>query len=41
MHRFRLGLDVPNQDPEVRPLSLSAEEKRVLLVFLRTALTDP
>ncbi len=36
-----LGLDVPNQDPEVRPLHLSTEDKRVLLVFLREALTDP
>jgi cytochrome c peroxidase len=35
-----LGLDVPNQDPEVRPLGLTAEEKRVLLVFLREALLD-
>ena len=31
---------VPNQDPEVRPLHLSAEEKRVLLVFMRRALED-
>jgi cytochrome c peroxidase len=35
-----LGLDVPNQDPEVRPLHLSTDEKRVLLVFLRESLTD-
>ncbi len=35
-----LGLDVPNQDPEVRPLHLSSEEKRVLLVLLRDALDD-
>jgi cytochrome c peroxidase len=35
-----LGLEVPNQDPEVRPLHLSAEEKRVLLVFMRQGLTD-
>jgi cytochrome c peroxidase len=35
-----LGLDVPNQDPEVRPLHLSTEEKRVLLVFMREALDD-
>jgi cytochrome c peroxidase len=35
-----LALDVPNQDPEVRPLHLSTEETRVLLVFLREALTD-
>ena len=36
----RPRLDVPNQDPEVRPLTLTAEEKRVLLVFLREALLD-
>jgi cytochrome c peroxidase len=36
-----LGLDVPNQDPEIRPLHLSADEKRVLLVFMRDALDDP
>ena len=35
-----LGLEVPDQDPEVRPLHLTSEEKRVLLVFLREALTD-
>jgi len=35
-----LGLDVPNQDPEVRPLGLSADEKRALLVFMREALSD-
>jgi cytochrome c peroxidase len=35
-----LGVDVPEQDPEVRPLHLTREEKRVLLVFLREALTD-
>jgi cytochrome c peroxidase len=35
-----IGLEVPNQDPEVRPLHLSAEEKRVLVVFLRDALDD-
>ena len=35
-----LGLDVPNQDPEIRPLHLSAEDRRVLLVFLRQSLTD-
>jgi cytochrome c peroxidase len=34
------GLDVPNQDPDVRPLKLSAEERRVLLVFLREGLED-
>jgi cytochrome c peroxidase len=36
-----LGLDVPTQDPEVRPLHLSPEERRVLLVFMREALSDP
>jgi cytochrome c peroxidase len=35
-----LGLTVPNEDPEIRPLRLSAEEKRVLLVFMRESLTD-
>jgi cytochrome c peroxidase len=35
-----LGLDVPSQDPDVRPLGLSAEETRVLLVFQREALLD-
>jgi cytochrome c peroxidase len=35
-----LGLAVPNQDPEVRPLALTVGEKRVLLVFLREALLD-
>jgi cytochrome c peroxidase len=35
-----LGLTVPNEDPEIRPLHLSAEEKRVLLVFMRESLTD-
>jgi len=35
-----LGLDVPNQDPEIRPLHLTAEERRVLLVFMREALDD-
>jgi cytochrome c peroxidase len=35
-----LGLSVPTQDPEVRPLSLSAEDKRALLAFLREALLD-
>ena len=36
-----LGLDVPNQDPDVRPLKLTPAEKRALLRFLRVALTDP
>jgi cytochrome c peroxidase len=35
-----VGVDVM-QDPEIRPLHLSADEKRLLLVFLRQALTDP
>ncbi len=35
-----LGFEVPNQDPDVRPLALTAEERRVLLVFLRHALHD-
>ncbi|MDI1444452.1 cytochrome c peroxidase [Polyangium sp. 6x1] len=35
-----LGLPVPNQDPDVRPLGLSADDKRVLLAFLREALLD-
>jgi cytochrome c peroxidase len=35
-----LGLAVKNQDPEVRPLHLSPEERRTLLVFLRDALDD-
>ena len=34
------GLDVPNQDPEVRPLHLSREERRTLLLFLHDGLTD-
>ena len=35
-----LGLDVGNQDPDVRPLALTAEERRVLLVFLREGLRE-
>jgi cytochrome c peroxidase len=35
-----VGLDVPNQDPEVRPLHLTPEERRTLLVFMRDALDD-
>jgi cytochrome c peroxidase len=35
-----LGLEVPNQDPEVRPLKLTAAEKRALLRFLRHSLSD-
>jgi cytochrome c peroxidase len=35
-----IGLIVPNQDPEIRPLHLSPEDKRTLAAFLRDALTD-
>ncbi|MFT3765992.1 MAG: cytochrome c peroxidase [Minicystis sp.] len=35
-----LGIAVPNQDPDVRPLHLSAEDRRALLVFLREGLLD-
>jgi cytochrome c peroxidase len=35
-----LGLDVPNQDPDIRPLHLTPEDKRVLTVFLVEALDD-
>lgn len=35
-----LGLSVPNQDPDVRKLGLSAGEKAALLEFLRVALLD-
>ncbi|MDC0741450.1 cytochrome-c peroxidase [Polyangium mundeleinium] len=35
-----LGIPVPNQDPDVRALGLSADEKRALLAFLREALLD-
>jgi cytochrome c peroxidase len=35
-----MGLDVPTQDPEVRPLHLTAAERSALLRFLRVALTD-
>ena len=35
-----LGLDVPNQDPDVRPLQLTPEEERLLLLFLRESLLD-
>lgn len=34
------GAEVPNQDPDVRALSLTPEEKRALLVFLKTGLLD-
>jgi len=35
-----LGLSVPNQDPDVRKLSLTAAEKTALLEFLRDGLLD-
>jgi cytochrome c peroxidase len=35
-----LGLPLENQDPEVRPLRLRPEERRLLLHFLRTTLLD-
>jgi cytochrome c peroxidase len=35
-----LGFDIPNQDSDVRPLELTAGEKRALLVFMRDALLD-
>ena len=35
-----LGLDVPHQDPDVRPLRLTPAERQALLRFLRVALTD-
>ena len=35
-----LGLAVPNADPDVIPLKLSVEERRVLLLFLRRTLTE-
>jgi cytochrome c peroxidase len=35
-----LGLEVHNQDPDVRKLELSAAEKRALLAFMRVALLD-
>jgi cytochrome c peroxidase len=34
------GVAVVNQDPDVRPLSLSADDKHALLVFLKTGLLD-
>ncbi|MEZ4230763.1 MAG: cytochrome c peroxidase [Polyangiaceae bacterium] len=36
-----LGIDLENQDPDVRRLELSVEEKRLLLRFMREGLTDP
>jgi hypothetical protein len=33
-------LSVPNQDPDVRKLGLSANEKAALLEFLRVTLLD-
>ena len=35
-----LGIAVPKQDPDIRPLALTAEERRVLLLFLRDALLE-
>jgi cytochrome c peroxidase len=35
-----LGLTVENQDPDVRPLKLTPEQVRVLLIFMRTGLLD-
>lgn len=35
-----LGLEVPGQDPDVLPLRLTEGEKRALLRFLRSALSD-
>lgn len=35
-----LGLTVDNQDPDVRPLKLTPEQVRVLLVFMKTGLLD-
>ena len=35
-----LGLDVPNQDPDVRKLGLTPDETRVLLLFMRRSLSD-
>jgi cytochrome c peroxidase len=34
------GIELPNQDPEVRKLDLTAGEKKALLALLRIALTD-
>jgi cytochrome c peroxidase len=34
------GIDVDNQDPDVRPLKLGDERKRALLSFMREALSD-
>jgi cytochrome c peroxidase len=35
-----VGLNVPNQDPEIRPLSLSSEDKHLLRAFMVEALDD-
>ena len=35
-----MGLRVPNQDPDVRPLTLSRREEELLLRFMRVALSD-
>jgi cytochrome c peroxidase len=34
------GLEVPNQDPDVRPLKLTAQQKRDLVHFMREGLRD-
>jgi cytochrome c peroxidase len=36
-----LGLEVPNQAPEVRPLHLSQEEERAIVRFLEALSDDP
>ncbi|MCA9647314.1 MAG: hypothetical protein KC492_41780, partial [Myxococcales bacterium] len=36
-----LGLELPNQDPDVRKLELTKEEQRLLLKFMREGLADP
>jgi cytochrome c peroxidase len=35
-----LGLKVPNQDPDVRPLKLTPKQRQELLIFMRNSLTD-
>lgn len=35
-----LGLQVPNQDPDITPLKLTAQQKHDLLIFLREGLQD-
>jgi cytochrome c peroxidase len=36
-----LGLEVPNQHPDIRRLDLPASDRKALLRFLRVALADP